>query len=98
MVHTNLVRLFHPITAWLDPADDERMSTATRAFAAAMRPFRTGASYLNFTPEDHRVRGAYGDGKYVRLVAPNDTYDPENLFRLNQNIRPSKPANEPVLA
>jgi FAD/FMN-containing dehydrogenase len=87
--HRDASYLFHPITAWADPADDEWMTTATRNFAAAMRPFSTGASYLNFTHEPDRVRDAYGDGKYARLVAVKDTYDPANLFRLNQNIRPS---------
>jgi hypothetical protein len=67
------------------------MTAATRAFAAVMRPFSTGAAYLNFTHEADRVRDAYGDGKYARLVALKDTYDPANLFRLNQNIRPSTP-------
>ena len=62
-----------------------------------MRPFSTGASYLNFTPEDDRVRGAFGDDKHTRLVALKDTYDPGNLFQLNQNVRPSRSANEPVL-
>jgi hypothetical protein len=90
--------LLHPISAWTNPADDERMIAATRAFAAAMRPFSTGASYLNFTSEGDRVRGAYGDSTYARLVTLKDTYDPANRFRLNQNIRPSQPAAEPVLA
>ena len=96
--HRDANYLFHPITAWADPADDARMTAATRAFAAAMRPFSTGASYLNFTHEAGRVRDAYGDGKYARLVALKDTYDPANLFRLNQNIRPSHTAAEPALA
>ena len=96
--HRDAKYLFHPISAWLDPADDEKMIAATRAFAATMRPFSTGASYLNFTHEANRVRDAYGDAKYARLVALKDTYDPANLFRLNQNIRPSQPAPEPVLA
>ena len=96
--HRDASYLFHPITAWADPADDERMTTATRNFAAAMRPFSTGASYLNFTHEPDRVRDAYGDGKFARLVAVKDTYDPANLFRLNQNIRPSWPATEPAFA
>jgi hypothetical protein len=63
-----------------------------------MRPFDTGAAYLNFTLESDRVRGAYGEQKYARLVALKDTYDPTNLFRLNQNIRPSRPAAAPALA
>jgi hypothetical protein len=89
--HRDANYLFHPISAWLDPADAQRMIAATRAFAAAMQPFGTGASYLNFTHEAGRVRDAYGDATYGRLVALKDTYDPANLFRLNQNIRPSQP-------
>ena len=54
-----------------------------------MRPFATGGAYLNFTPED-RVREGYGEAKYERLVALKDRYDPDNLFRLNQNIKPSR--------
>ena len=71
---------------------------ANRAFTAAMRPFGTGAAYLNFTPEADRVRDAYGDATYARLVALKDRYDPANLFRLNQNIRPSRPVPAPALA
>ena len=52
--HRDASYLFHPITAWANPADDERMTAAARAFAAAMRPFSTGASYLNFTHEPDR--------------------------------------------
>ena len=63
-----------------------------------MRPFSTGGAYLNFTPEADRVRDAFGEEKYQRLVALKNRYDPENLFRLNQNITPSKPAAEPALA
>jgi FAD/FMN-containing dehydrogenase len=94
--HRDASYLFHPITAWAEPADDERLTTATRNFAAAMRPFSSGAPYLNFTHEPDRVRDAYGTGKYARLVAVKDTYDPANLFRLNQNIRPSRAATEPA--
>ena len=95
--HRDAEYLFHPISVWSDPADDERLIAANRAFADAMRPFSTGAAYLNFTPEADRVRDAYGDDKYERLVALKDRYDPRNLFRLNQNIAPSRPA-EPALA
>ncbi|NDU76278.1 FAD-binding protein [Actinomadura sp. DSM 109109] len=95
--HRDARYLFHPISVWEDASADEAMISETRAFAAAMRPFGTGASYLNFTAEGNRVRDAYGEEKYARLVALKDFYDPANLFRLNQNIRPTHPA-EPVLA
>ena len=75
---------------WQDAADDERLIAATARFADAMRPFGTGGAYLNFTPESDRVRDAYGDEKYARLVELKNRYDPANLFRLNQNIRPSQ--------
>ena len=81
-----------------DPADHDRLIAANRAFADAMRPFGTGGAYLNFTPEADRVRGAYGDEKYERLVALKNKYDPDNVFRLNQNIEPTKQADELALA
>ena len=62
-----------------------------------MRPFATGGAYLNFTAED-RVRDAYGAAKYAKLVALKDRYDPDNLFRLNQNIKPSTGAGQPAMA
>ena len=45
------------------------MIAANRAFAAGMRPYVTGASYLNLTHEADRVRKAYGEEKYARLAA-----------------------------
>jgi FAD/FMN-containing dehydrogenase len=96
--HRDARYLFHPIPVWSDPADAGRIIEAGRTFAAAMRAFSTGASYLNFTIEPDRVRDAYGDAKYARLVAVKDTYDPTNVFRLNQNIRPTQHAAEAALA
>jgi FAD/FMN-containing dehydrogenase len=87
--HRDANYLFHPISVWENAADDARLIAANRAFCEVMRPFGTGGAYLNFTPED-RVRDAYGAGKYSRLVALKDKYDPDNLFRLNQNIKPSQ--------
>jgi FAD/FMN-containing dehydrogenase len=95
--HRDAEYMFHPICVWNDRANDERMITASRALCDAMRPFTTGAAYLNFTAED-RVREAFGADKYARLVALKDRYDPDNLFRLNQNIVPSRQVGEPALA
>lgn len=95
--HRDARYMFHPISVWADPADDEHVIAVNRAFCETMRPFTTGAAYLNFTGED-RVREAFGDAKYARLVALKDRYDPDNLFHLNQNIRPSTQTGEPVLA
>jgi hypothetical protein len=80
------------------PPSHSRTYRSESPVRLAMRPFGTGAAYLNFAPEADRVRDAYGDATYARLVALKDRYDPANLFRLNQNIRPSRPAAEPALA
>ena len=95
--HRDANYMFHPITIWQHAADDEGLIAASRALCEEMRPFGTGAAYLNFTPED-RVRDAFGAAKYDRLVALKDRYDPDNVFRMNQNIRPSRGAGEPVRA
>jgi FAD/FMN-containing dehydrogenase len=60
-----------------------------RGYWSALAPFHTGV-YVNFLMEEgeERVRQAYGAAKYDRLKALKRRYDPENIFRLNQNIRP----------
>jgi FAD/FMN-containing dehydrogenase len=88
--HRDARYLFHPISVWSDLAEDARVVAANCAFAAAMRPYGTGGAYLNFTPEAERIRDGYSGTKYERLVALKDSYDPDNLFHLNQNIAPSR--------
>lgn len=63
----------------------------TRRFSEAMRPLSTGGVYVNFLGNEgeDRVRAAYGEDKYARLVALKTAYDPTNFFRLNQNIKPT---------
>jgi FAD/FMN-containing dehydrogenase len=60
-----------------------------RAYWSALEPYHTSV-YVNFLMEEgeERIRQAYGAGKYERLKALKRTYDPTNLFRLNQNIPP----------
>jgi FAD/FMN-containing dehydrogenase len=64
-----------------------------RATTDALRPFTSGAAYVNYLGADataEAVRSAYGPA-YTRLVALKDRYDPTNFFRLNQNIRATTP-------
>jgi FAD/FMN-containing dehydrogenase len=94
--HRDADYLFHPIAMWEDSSDDERLIAFVHDFSEAMRPFETGAVYLNFTGDSDKARDAFGADKYERLVALKDRYDPTNLFQHNQNIRPSRAAGEPT--
>jgi FAD/FMN-containing dehydrogenase len=62
----------------------------SRSFWSALEPYHTSV-YVNFLMEEgeDRVRQAYGADKYDRLKALKRRYDPDNFFRLNQNIRPN---------
>lgn len=76
-------------TRWEEPSDDERCVSWARAFFKETKPFATGGVYVNFMPDDEaeRIGGAYG-GNFDRLVELKKKYDPDNFFRMNQNIRP----------
>jgi FAD/FMN-containing dehydrogenase len=75
-------------TSTQDGFDDER--DWSRTFWAALRPHHRGV-YVNFLMDegDPRIREAYGAAKYDRLRALKRQYDPDNVFRHNQNIAPS---------
>ena len=87
---------YHCLNMWMDPAQDEEQMQWARDFAAVMQPHSLGQALPNFISADEgeaRLKAAYGTEKYERLVALKGTYDPANLFRLNQNIRPSAGGN-----
>ena len=90
----------HIISMWLDAADDDVNITWTREFGTRMKPYTTGRAYLNFIGEEgeDRVRAAFGPETYARLQALKDRYDPTNLFRLNQNIKPTGQVSDTELA
>ena len=77
-------------TRWHDPADDATCIAWARSVFKACKPFATGGVYVNFMPEEEkdRVANAYL-GNAERLAAIKARYDPHNLFRINQNIRPT---------
>jgi FAD/FMN-containing dehydrogenase len=81
----------HIISGWPDPADDEVNIAWAKDLGAAMKKYATGGAYLNYLGEEgeDRVRAAFGPETYARLQALKDRYDPTNLFRLNQNIKPT---------
>ena len=75
-------------TAGPEGFDEER--EWSRTFWSALEPYHTSV-YVNFLMEEgeERIRDAYGAAKYDRLKALKRRYDPDNLFRLNQNIPPA---------
>ena len=78
---------------WMEPDDDTADAHVAwgRGLSQDMASHATAGVYLNYTSDegDDRVREMYGPELYDRLVALKDRYDPDNVFRLNQNIRPS---------
>jgi FAD/FMN-containing dehydrogenase len=75
---------------WLPGAPDDTHVAWVREAWKSIRPLSTGGNYLNFQTADEdeqRVRATYGPN-IDRLVEAKQTYDPENLFRRNRNIRP----------
>ena len=98
-VHAELLEknqrfLWNPFTqmktylAEVEGFDQEREWSQT--FWSALAPYHTSV-YVNFLMDEgeERTRQAYGSDKYDRLKALKRKYDPENFFRLNQNIPPA---------
>ena len=74
-----------------DPATAPALRQWARAYWDAVHPFNLPGAYANFMMDDEgeqRVKAAYGDN-YQRLAVVKKKYDPGNLFRINQNIRPA---------
>ena len=81
----------HCIGEWETPEETEAELAWVKAWGPMIEPFKLAGVPMTFSADtgDERVRATYGEEKYARLVALKDKYDPENLFRLNQNIKPS---------
>jgi FAD/FMN-containing dehydrogenase len=88
--HRDKPFMLSAIAEWDDPAEDGRQQAGATAFFAALRPHAAGV-YVNFLQAEGegRIREAYKPAVYERLAAVKATYDPTNLFRQNQNIKPA---------
>ena len=75
---------------WREKAQDSACIAWARRLSEATAPFASGSVYVNFMPEDEsdRVEKAYG-ANFRRLAEIKRRYDPANLFRMTQNIRPA---------
>lgn len=74
-----------------DPANKEKISAWAKDYWTALHPYSAGGAYVNFMMDegDDRIRATYGKN-YDRLSKAKKRYDPTNLFRVNQNIKPAK--------
>lgn len=81
----------HPFAVWADPAEAEQNIEWARSFRRDIARYANGGIYLNFIGDEgeDRVRAAYGEEKYARLAAIKGEWDPDNVFRGNQNIKPA---------
>jgi FAD/FMN-containing dehydrogenase len=73
-----------------DPANKERITEWTKNYYDALHPYSAGGAYVNFMMDEgeDRVKASYGDN-YKRLASIKKKYDPNNFFRVNQNIKPA---------
>ena len=88
--HRDINFLINVHTRWAAAADDDRCVAWAREFYEQTRPMATGSVYVNFLSEgeEDRISGAYGVN-YQKLSEIKKKYDPDNLFRVNQNISPA---------
>jgi FAD binding domain-containing protein/berberine-like enzyme len=89
--HRDAQWAFQVLAQWLEPERDTTNRNWVRALTDALSPWSRPAGFPNFISEagDASVVVAYGAERYARLVEAKDRWDPENVFQLNHNIRPS---------
>ncbi len=82
---------YNVIGTWLDAAEDDAHRADVRRACEALEPFSIAGRYVNFDAETgvSDVQSAYGEQIYARLARLKRQYDPANLFRRNQNVRPA---------
>ncbi len=88
--HRDTLIEFFAGSAWADPAEDAERMAGARRWAASMQPYSTG-TYVNVIsdPGADGVTRAYRSTQLARLAQLKRRWDPDNVFHLNQNIRPA---------
>lgn len=88
--HRNTPFVLNIHTRWQDFSDDDRCLAWARDLHGATEKFAQGV-YVNFLSDEGetRVKDAYTEEVWQRLVEVKNKYDPNNIFRMNQNIKPS---------
>ena len=79
-----------------DPANKDRITSWAKEYWEALHPYGAGGGYVNFMMEgegEDRIRATY-QGNFDKLVQIKAKYDPDNFFRVNQNIRPDANAKD----
>jgi FAD/FMN-containing dehydrogenase len=87
--HRDAQFLVNITTRWQDPARDEECIAWTREYFDALAEYATGGTYVNLISEREGEESMAYRENYDRLVELKNEYDPENLFRMNQNIEPT---------
>ena len=89
--HRDARYVMNIVAAWPDPGDDDASTRWVRDYYAAAHPYSGNeGGYINFMSADDAARAPKNYGTtYDRLRAVKATYDPDNLFHLNQNVTPA---------
>ncbi len=93
--HRDVPYNFLILGAWEKSEDDDANIAWARETWQALQPYASSGVYVNYLGQEadegaERVRASYGQAKYDHLVVLKTKYDPNNLFRMNQNIKPAK--------
>ena len=91
LAHRSARWVTHPFATWERAEETEANIAWVRAFREDIARYTNGGVYLNFIGAEgqDRIRAAYGEEKYARLARIKRSFDPENVFRGNQNIEPA---------